>query len=92
MSVIRLNHFNAKPGDETTLFDKLTAVVSMIQSSEGCLDCRILRQEDEAGHIVILEEWVDADAHRAALAKVPPETFAPVMALLAGPPKGAYYL
>ena len=91
MSVLRLNHFVAKDGEESELKAKLEAVLPMIKNAEGCIDCRLLAQADKQGHIVILEEWVDEAAHKAALSAVPPETFGPVMALLAEPPSGAYY-
>lgn len=91
MAIVRINHFVAQEGDASALYEKLSAVVPMILNMEGCTACRILAEDSKPEHIVILEEWTSSDAHKAALAAVPPETFQTVMPLLAEPPSGAYY-
>lgn len=91
MSVLRLNHFTAKDGCEEELKEKLTAILPILQNAAGNLSCKLVVESDKPANIVIIEEWQDVEAHKASLATVPPETFAPVMALLAGSPTGAYY-
>ncbi|MEX0300227.1 MAG: putative quinol monooxygenase [Kordiimonas sp.] len=91
MAIIRINNFEAKVGDGDALFEKIKALVPMISEFEGCTSCQAVRGQENTNQIVIIEGWETIEAHKASLASVPPETFAPVMALLAGPPDGAYY-
>lgn len=91
MSVTRINRFTAAEGMAAELHEALRGIVPLVQASEGCLSCRLMRNTDDAREFVILEEWASAEAHRASLESVPPETFATVMTLLAGRPEGAYY-
>jgi len=39
----------------------------------------------------VLEVWESIEAHQASVQDIPPESLAEVMALLDGPPAGAYY-
>ncbi len=91
MAIVRINNFEAKAGDGDALFEKLKALTPMISGFEGCTSCRVVRGQDNANQIVTIEGWENVEAHKASLTSVPPETFAPVMALLAGAPSGAYY-
>lgn len=91
MTVTRINYFSSRQGNSAALYEKLNAIVPMIKNATGCLGCRILNELEDSNQILIIEEWQNIEAHKAALAEVPPETFAPVMTLLANPPHGHYY-
>ena len=91
MTITRINNFQAKVGNGDELFESLKALQPMIAAFEGCLACSAVREEGDENHIVIIEMWETVEAHKAALSTVPLETFAPVMALVAEPPSGAYY-
>ena len=91
MAVIRINHFKAAPGRGIELLQCLKSAVPLILNSAGCISCRALQHEAEAEHIIVLEEWENAEAHKAALRSVPQEAFSQVMILLAEPPHGSFY-
>jgi len=52
---------------------------------------QLLQAEDDPTQLVVIEVWGSAEAHRAALKNVPPETFTETMQLLATPPLGRNY-
>ena len=91
MPLTRINHFTAKPGSGDDLFALIESFLPMIRESDGCLEARLMRDVADPNRIVVVEVWRDQDAHRASAANVPPGTFEKAMALMAGPPSGAYY-
>ncbi len=91
MSLTRINHFTAKPGAVDELFALIDSFLPMIRESEGCLEARLMRDVDDPNRIVVVEVWRDQAAHRASAANVPSGTFEKAMALMSGPPSGAYY-
>lgn len=91
LPLTRINQFTAKPGSGDELHGLIESFLPMIRRSEGCLEARLLRDVDDENKILVLEVWRDKDAHRASAANVPPGTFEKAMALMAGPPSGAYY-
>jgi quinol monooxygenase YgiN len=91
MSITRINEFRAREGESDALAELFRGVVRSIQGEPGCLACRFLQAIDDPHRIVILEEWESVDAHRAALARMAPADFEPVMRLLDGRPSGAYF-
>ena len=91
MSITRINHFSAKPGSGDALYALIESFLPMIRESDGCLSAELKRGVDDSDQLVVVEVWRDQDAHRASAANVPPGTFEKAMALMAGPPSGAYY-
>ena len=91
MSVTRINHFTAKAGSGDELFDLIESFLPHIRESAGCQSVRLMRNVENADEIVVVEVWDDEDSHRASAQNVPPGTFEKAMALMAGPPRGAYY-
>jgi quinol monooxygenase YgiN len=91
MSITRINEFRAREGETSALAELLRGVAQSIQNNSGCLACRFLQAIDDPQRIVILEEWESVDAHRAALARMAPADFEPVMRLLESRPSGAYF-
>ncbi len=95
MSILRLNEFKALPGK----FEQLTAlfegVVAGIRNHPGCQRCELLIKVADGANddekLIVLEVWDSVEAHKAALAGMTPEDFAPAMALLSGRPAGQYY-
>lgn len=91
MSITRINEFQAQPGKAGDLRELIGSFLPMIESSAGCLTCRLLQSTAEPERIVVLESWESVEAHQAATREIPPETLEAAMALLAGPPRGDYY-
>jgi quinol monooxygenase YgiN len=91
MSVTRINEFQAKPGQEEALKAFLEGVVSGIAATAGCASCQLLQALDEPARFVVLEVWSSRAAHQSAAHAIAPDEIAKVMAMLAAPPKGAYF-
>lgn len=91
MPVTRLNEFHAREGSEAALHALLSTVLPLIEASAGCRSARLLRRQDDPAHLVVIEEWDSVEAHQASVKGIPPELFRDAMALLAGPPTGAYF-
>ena len=91
MSIVRINRFKAGEGHAGALKRLLESFLPVIEQSEGCLRCRLIQKVDDTNDFVIIEEWTDIDAHKAATGSIPPEAVQKAMTLLAGPPSGAYY-
>jgi len=91
MPVTRINEFQARKGQAYAVKERLLAFVPLIAASAGCRSCQLLRAEDDPTRIVVIEVWDSADAHRASLKSLAPETFSETMKLLAAPPTGRYY-
>lgn len=91
MSITRINHFRARDQHAAELKLFLTEMLPFIRSSTGCQSCELLQDHSEPTRIVIVEVWDTVEAHKASLAKVPPEQFHQAKEYLAEPPHGAYY-
>lgn len=92
MSVTRINEFQAPVGKGESLRDLLSSFLPTIQSSEGCQSCQLLYSQDDPTRIVIIEVWDSVEAHKASVKNIPPQNIEKVMKLLAGPPRGGYYI
>ena len=91
MTITRINNFAAKPGLGDELFGLIDSFLPYIRESDGCVEVKILRDIEDPDQIVVIEVWRDQEAHRASAANVPEGTFPKAMALMSGPPTGAYY-
>ena len=91
MSITRINRFQAKQGMVEELHAFLQSIISMVLQAPGCESCKLLRNQEDAHELVIIEEWASVAAHQAAAKNIPPEKIAAVMPMLANPPSGAYY-
>lgn len=91
MAITRINQFTAKPGSGDELYALIESFLPYIRESDGCHEARLLRGIDDPDLIAVIEVWRDQEAHRASAQNVPPDTFPKAMALMAGPPGGAYY-
>lgn len=91
MTVIRISHYQAKPGAEEALHNALLEAIPVIASGQGCRKVRMLPSLDDGAEFIIYEEWETIDAHRAASAAVPATVLSKVMSLVLRPPKSSYY-
>ncbi len=91
MPITRINHFEAKPGAEQSLYEFLQSVIATIENCSGCLGCQLLRSVDNPAIIVIVEQWVDVGAHQRAASAIPPEQLKAAFEFFAKPPSGSYY-
>jgi quinol monooxygenase YgiN len=92
MRTTRINTFIAKDGMVNELHEFLVSIISVITQLPGCESCHLLRRQDNAHELVIIESWTSVAAHQAAAQAIPPEKIAMVMPLLSQPPSGAYYM
>jgi len=91
MSITRINHFESAEGKADELRQFLQGVITVVQSVDGCLGCKLLQDPDQPRRLAIVEVWDSVAAHQAAAQAIPPEEIAKVMPLLAGSPMGNYY-
>lgn len=91
MSVKRISEFEARDGVENELYDLLNSVSGFIKSSEGNINCEILRSKEDRGKIMVIEEWENEEAHKKSVQSYPPEKMKEAMPLLAGFPKSGYF-
>ena len=92
MPITRLNFFTAKPEQGTALATFLSGVIEVVRKAEGCVSCRLLRDQSSPGDFVILEEWESVDAHQKAASLIPKEQIMSVMQYLQNPPRGDYFV
>ncbi|MGC4073571.1 MAG: antibiotic biosynthesis monooxygenase family protein [Nibricoccus sp.] len=90
MPVTRLNYFTAKAEQSAALARFLTDVIAVVQTAEGCLSCRLLRDEMNSTEYVILESWESVSAHQKAAGMIPKEKISSVMQYLEKAPRGEY--
>lgn len=91
MSITRINEFLATPEAADELRTILAEAAAVISALDGCISCRLLRGHDNATRLVMLEEWESIEAHRTAVQRIPTDSFAMVMGMLAERPKGEYF-
>lgn len=91
MSVTRINHFSAKPDQADGLAAFLNEVIRVVRTADGCVSCRLLRDQAQPTEFVILEEWESVAAHQKAASLIPKERINSVMQYLASPPRGQYF-
>lgn len=89
--IIRINEFRAKAEKVDALKAFLTGLVPQMLELKGCQACQLLVSHQDAQRFVVLETWDSIEAHQAAVQDIPPDSFAEVMSLLDGMPKGEYF-
>ncbi|MEU2036359.1 putative quinol monooxygenase [Nocardia amamiensis] len=63
MSTLTLNvRFTAKPGREAELKDVLQGMIEPTLAEEGCVGYELYLHPTDPRRMVLLEEWIDADA------------------------------
>ena len=92
MAITRITQFECRAGEEETMHTFLLNLIPYIEASPGCLGCEALRAQAEPRQFVMLERWINADAHATSVANYPPEQMQSGMALLASPPKGGFFV
>lgn len=92
MSITRINHFEAKPGHESDLFEFMNTVVAQIRNVNGCVSCSLLKGAENDAHLAVIEEWESIDHHQAAANVIPKEQIEKAMTYFAKPPSGIYYV
>ncbi|HSR53468.1 MAG TPA: antibiotic biosynthesis monooxygenase family protein [Acidobacteriota bacterium] len=91
MSITRINIFQAQEGKERELRQLIKSFLPLIESSQGCLSCALLQRQDDPARLLVIEEWENAEAHRAAASQIPADTLEKAREILAAPPSGAFY-
>lgn len=91
MTITRINEFRAVEGQGEALGDLIGSFVPIIEASDSCHSCQLLRSQEDATKIVVIELWDRVESHQASVKNIPPETLEEAKKLLAGPPTGGYY-
>lgn len=86
MSVTRINKFQAKESMATALHEVLKSIVPLVEQSQGCVSCQVLKNQEDQNEFVVIEVWSSISAHQASVKSVPPEKIGTVVPLLASPP------
>lgn len=80
--MIRFYSMTAKKGEEAALIDAISALSSLVRALEGCTGVQFLSDVREEGRFYLLEEWISADAHKAAAKTLSAEDVAPMIAAI----------
>ena len=91
MAITRINEFQAAEGKEQELYAFLQGLIPYISSSEGNLQCDVLRKKDSKAHFVVLEKWESEEAHQESVANYPKEEMQAAMSLFGAPPVSTSY-
>lgn len=91
MSIIRINEFRSAQGKSAELSEFLKSLIPFISSSEGCISCQVLRQQNDKSQFIVIEKWTSVECHMKSIANFPTEQMQAAMCLFAGTPKGSYY-
>ena len=89
MSIKRINTFEAKKGEAEKLYAFLKSFVPVIEGSQGCESCQLLRSKENPNEIQVVEVWTSENAHKESLKNIPAD-FALIKPMLAKPPHGVY--
>lgn len=92
MTVTRVSEFSAQPGQGDALYQLIHDFMPQIAASDGCQSCQLLQGQDDPNRIVAIEVWDTVEAHHASLQNIPPDAMTKAMMLLAGAPKGEYFV
>lgn len=91
MSVKRIGEVQAAAGRVDELRNFMLSIIPMILSSEGCLFCELLQNQEDASKFMMIEVWESIEAHRASIKNIPIGKLDEIRSLLAVPPSGHYY-
>lgn len=90
MSVARHYVMIAKPGESAALETALSDLADKVRTVPGSEGVDMLRDVADEHRFVFIEKWESVEAHKNAGQHLPREVLAPLGAVLAGPPEGAY--
>lgn len=90
MTIARHYIMHAAEAQENALDKALRDLAAVVRGIPGCGGVELLRDMGNERRFIFIEKWESVDAHKAAGAHVPKETFSPVMNALDRPPEGSY--
>ncbi len=90
MTVLRHYLMKAAQGCGAELRAVLVTLAGQVKPLPGCEAVELFADPRDADAYIFVEHWASIDAHKAGGAALGKEAFAPVMAVLAGPPEGRY--
>ena len=80
----------AKPEMADALQGELDRLADTVRAIPGSLGFELLRDIENTDRFIFIEKWKSVEAHKGALAHIPRESFAGLMAAVAGPLAGSY--
>jgi quinol monooxygenase YgiN len=92
MSVSRIGEFHAATNQVDALRDFLKSILPIIRSSQGCVSCQLLQDQEDAAKFVMTEVWDSVEAHQASTKNIPQELLVKIRPLLASAPQGKYWV
>jgi len=90
MTIARHYVMHALEGRDAELETALSALADVVRGIAGSEGVELLRDLGNERRFVFIEKWVSVEAHKNAGSQIPKEYFTPMMAVLDGPPDGAY--
>ncbi|MDF7776723.1 antibiotic biosynthesis monooxygenase [Sphingomonas sp. AOB5] len=90
MTILRHYKMQAAEGRGDELKTVLADLAAKVSPLAGCEKVELFADPRDADTYMFVEHWAGIDDHKAAGAALGKEAFAPVMAVLAGPPEGRY--
>lgn len=91
MSITRINEFEATENKADELYEFLKSLLPYILSSEGCISCEVLRNNEKQSNFVVIEKWESIDSHKKSIEKFPKDEMQAAMNLFGTPPEGRYF-
>lgn len=91
MTIARHYIMHAAEGHDATLETALFALADAVRAIPGSEGVELLRDLGNERRFIFIEKWESVEAHKNARDHLPKDAFAPVGAVLDGPPDGAYF-
>jgi quinol monooxygenase YgiN len=91
MTIARTYFMHAKEGHGAALEAALTALADAVRPIAGCSGVDLLRDMVDDRRFLFIEKWDSKEAHENGGNSLPKDALTPVMAVLDGPPDGAYF-
>ena len=89
MSFVRHYLMTARVGEAATLQAALESLSAKVAPLPGCDGVELYRDSDKSERFHFLERWQSVEQHKEGGKALGKEAFAPIMAVLAGPPEAA---
>ena len=91
MTIARVYIMHARQGHDASLETFLEGLMTEVRGLPGSEGIELLRDIGNERRFIFIEKWDSEESHAAALKGLPRETMGNLVALLDGPPDGAYF-
>lgn len=91
MSIARVNHFVGKADKIEELHEFLSDACYEIRNAPGNLSADLLQKEDAPHDFLVIERWINKEAHASSARAIPADKLQKAKELLAKEPDGSFY-